>query len=155
MVIWGGLALIVIAGGFPLAKKVHGEYTMAENRVRSATNQLQEAKLWRAEIETDRSGEDTLNAWVEQRGGGFQLYSFVREKLSRAELEGRYTVSNKNLGDQLTGVDLTINGIELKQLVTLLHGLYEGKNLVVVQEMHLNVGRNGGLDSKMILVSPK
>ena len=155
MVIWGGVALIVLAGGFPLAKKVHGQYELAENRVRSATNQLQEAKLWRAEIESDRSGEDTLKAWVEERGAGFQLYSFVREKLSRTDIEGRYNISNKTMGSQLTGVDLSINGIELKQLVELLHGFYEGNNLVVVQEIHITVGRNGGLDCKMILVSPK
>lgn len=154
-VIWGGVALIALAGGFPIAKKVSAHYDLAKNRVRIAENQLQDAQLWRAEIESDRSGEDTLNAWIEERGNGFQLYSFVSDKLRRSDLEGRYTVANKNLTESLSGVDLNVNGIELKQFVELLHGLYQGKNLVVIQEMHLAVGRNGGLDCRMTLVSPK
>lgn len=155
LVIWGGVALIVLAAAFPLTKRVSAQYELAKNRVRSAQNQLQDAQLWHAEIESDRSGEDTLKAWVEERGGGFQLYSFVSEKLRRSELEGRYTVSNKSRSDAISAVDLTINGIELSQLVELLHSLYEGKKLVVIEEFSLTAGRNGGLDARMSLISPK
>jgi hypothetical protein len=155
MVIFGGIALVVIAGGYPLGKRVSAQYQMAENRVRSATNQLQEVRLWRMEIEHDRSGEDTLNAWIDQRGRNFQLYSFVSDKLRRAHLEDRYNVRNVSLGDSLQGVDLTVNGIELKELVELLHGIYQGKNLIVVQDLVITVGRNGGLDCRMTLIAPK
>lgn len=155
MVIWGGVILIAVAGGFPVLQRVSAQYELAQNRVRSAQNQLQDVQLWHVEIESDRSGEDTLKAWIAERGNGFQLYSFVSDKLRRSDLEGRYTVSNKNLSESLSGVDLTINGIELRQLVELLHTFYQGKNLIYIQEFTLSEGRNGGLDCRMSIVSPK
>ena len=155
-----GIVLLVIAAVTPFVRGFFRDYNRSESLVREARERLEFSQQLRSTLEAERSGQRAIDEQVKQRAPRFDLYSFTSAKLSELKLDNRYnleSIRGRDVGDQLDGVQLRLNGVSMKEFVDLLYALDASKNLIIVRQLNeLRPARDGnGLDCLVTFVSPK
>lgn len=161
--------IVVIAGAVALAAillywGLEGPYEAYKNsaaQVKASRLRLQQAQLWQAEIEDARRKEGEILALLQAQRGGFDLWTHVDRAVKDSQLQGRAEVqshrSGVSAGSNMSAVELTLTGVSTKELVDLLHRIYDNESFVVLQQLEqLKLSSSGqGLDCRMVLVSPR
>jgi hypothetical protein len=152
------LALTKIAGG------PWKTYQLSIAAEKQAQARLIEVRGWRDEVEAHRASQEAVKKLVDRREDGFGgLWTFVNTALREAGLQGRAELKSMNprnysLTRDLTMAELELSGVNLTEVVDLLHRLYAGNNLIAVHELsYLRPARNpkDGLNCKIVAVAPK
>jgi hypothetical protein len=135
-------------------------YQKSTADVQSAEQLLFQARLWHGAILEARSGEEALWRKARERGPGFDLFSFLHGLVRDMDLENRYNIQSlrrTGMSSQLAGVDMTLEGISLEELVDFLHAVDSSNNLVVLSNLRkLGTSADGvGLDCGMSFLPPK
>lgn len=156
-------AVAVLAAIYILTEKPIKEYQASKTRLEEARVRAQETAQWRKDIDERRAHEQAMVELIQNQGGKFDLYSFVNATVRKADIKDitlkRTNPRNFAAASALSKVELTLNSVNLKEIVDLIHTLYaDEKSHVAVYEMKfLKPSRikSKGLTCRLTLVSPK
>lgn len=155
----GGLALflvLLLAFYIPAGPKLRHE--RAQNRVADLQAELNLAALTRIEERERLESQEQLRLRLEARPPSFDFFAFINNTLREANLTDRYQLTDyrtRNSSPKQPMVDLRVEGVSLRELVDLLHRLYDSGNLIVLYKMdQLRPAGNGqGLDCQLTLAT--
>ena len=153
-----GTVVLLLIGITPLAQRGWAAYERSEALVEESRDRFILAQEWQAAIEEERAGQKAIRDRLRRRPANFDLYGFTNQVVRQANLQERATLNTESLNNPaLDGVLVELRGVSMKQLVDLLHTLYDSPNLIVVQKVdHLRPASDGnGLDLRMTLMSPR
>ncbi|HJP36871.1 MAG TPA: type II secretion system protein GspM, partial [Gammaproteobacteria bacterium] len=145
IVVAGAIVLTLLVVWKPIANRLDA-YSKSKGQLAQAENRLRDARIIRAEVESDRRGEEAIKAKIgDRKRRQFNLYSFVNESLRAAKLQDRNQLKTKpNPGSRFDRVQLALNGVSMKELVNFLHLIYASDHLIVLQKLdHLEAARDG------------
>ncbi len=156
VVTFGVVALLVIALYFP-AQSGLKRYGQAKQQLENARTRAMQAGELKFALEAERSGQNAIREKLKAREGRFDLYAFTNQCLRELQLEGRANLSSQNVRGQFAGVQITLRGVSMQELVDLFHKIYAGDNLVVLQRVnHLRQARDGkGLECEVQFIAPR
>ena len=109
-------------------------------------------------------GQRKLSDLIAKRKADFDLWSYVNTALAETKLKDSANLKNyrppshrKEVVEDVTMVQLELNGVTLKQLTALLHEIYSSGNLVALYKLEsLKAGHGGkGLDCSLTFLTPK
>lgn len=154
-----GIAIVVfLAIGLPALRGFSAKYERSQAQLEQTRNRVIMARDLRETILIEREGNRALAEQIRKRGGRFDLYSFVNTVLRENNLQGKGILQSKRLfsGGNIDGVQLSLQGVNMKELVDLVHALYASQNLIALQRLnHLRPARNGrGMDCEMVFMAP-
>ena len=159
IVIGVGVGVLLLIGLIPILRGLNKKYDVSRSQLVQATNRLENARELRAVIDAERSGQNAIIEQIKKRPGNFDLYSFTSRCLRELELENRYNLENQRMpsGGALEGVQLTLTGVSMEEVVDLLHKVYSSNNLIVLQRLqYLRPARDGkGLECLLTFMTPK
>ena len=140
----------------PLIQRAARAYDRSSRQVVQARVRLVEVRQWRIAIEEERSGQRQIEARLAARAAGFSLWNFTNQCLRKNEIETMANLVRKRISGKIDGVQMTLKGVRMAELIDLLHLVYDSNNLIVVQKLdHLRPSRSGiGLDCQITLMSP-
>src|SRR5690606_15569585 len=144
----------VIIALTPLAQRGWAAYERSEAVLEESRDRFVLAQEWQAAIEEERAGQKAIREQLRRRPGNFDLYNFANQVVRQENLQERATLNTESLNNPaLDGVLVELRGVNMTQLVNLLHRLYDSGNLIVVQKVdHLRPANDGvGLDLRMTL----
>lgn len=155
-----GVLILLTAGLLPAANKFSRKYDRAREQLEQARVRLGQTRELRIAIEEERRGHNAVVERIKARDKRFDLYSFTNQCLRDLELHNRAALQSRGRmfsGGGLDGVQLTLRGVSMEEIVNVLHTLYDNSNLIALQRLnHLRVARDGeGLDCQMTLMAPK
>ncbi len=152
-----GMAAFVFVGPYK-------DYQKSKNRLASLKDGLQLAQLTRAEEALILLQEEEIRDRIMQRAKRFELGTFMGKVIRESGLDDRSEMKGSKLSarlfehpENLSKVDLKLNGITLTTLVDFLHKVYDSKNLIMLYKLnYVRVGRGDkGLDCDLSFVAPK
>lgn len=154
-----GAVIVSIAILTPLMKSYWNVYKKSETNLVAARGRLEEVKLWRQQIEAERSGREAVDGRIKARGPRFNLYTFASNGVRKRGLESKAQIENKRsiaTGGRLSEVQITLTSITMAEFVELLHDLYASDNLIILRKLdYLKVSRTGkGLDCRLSFLAP-
>lgn len=160
MLIGVGVAILLVAGLIPMARNFSRKYDRAQDQLEQARVRLTQTRELRGAIEEERRGHNAVTERIRARDARFDLYSFTNKCLRDLDLHNRAALQSRGSmfsGGSLDGVQITLRGVSMEELVNLLHTLYDSANLIALQRLnHLRASRDGdGLDCQMTLMAPK
>ena len=144
----------------PMMRNLSREYERSEKQLAQAQERLRLVQNLRTLVEEERVGVDAIQKRILARDPQFDLYSFTDQCLRDLDLKGRAELQSKGgsySGRKQDGVQLLIKGVSTEEFVNLLHSVYAGNNLIVVQRLlYLRPARDGmGLDCQVTFVTPR
>ena len=153
----GALVLIVI---YWVTQGPYEAYKNSAVQMKMAQTRLQQVQIWEEEVKAARTRESEVAKKIEA-SGRFDLWTHVDRAVKEAKLEGRAEVKSHRAGSSsssnMTAVELTLNGISTRELVELLHRLYDNKSVIVLQRLDQlkDSAKGQGLDCRMFLAAPR
>jgi len=153
-----GCAMFVCILIFPQIQKIQKMHADSIEHIQNSELQLENTKLDRMIIQSERTGHQALQRKLQDRINGFDLYSFVQATLKTHTLQERSTIQNTGRSNAgLEAVEVQLNGVSMNELTEFLHALYESENLVAMNRLtSLRPASGGkGLYCLMQLHSPK
>lgn len=155
-----GVVVLSVAGLWPAATNVSRKHDRARDQLEQARVRLSQVRELRSAIEEERRGHNAVTERIKARDKRFDLYSFTNKCLRDLELHNRAALQSRGSmfsGGGLDGVQLTLRGVSMEEIVNVLHVMYDSSNLITLQRLnHLRVARDGeGLDCQMTLMAPK
>lgn len=153
-------ALLILVGiTVPLARGLAEKYRDARQELQRATDRLDQARLIRETVIEERHDQQIIQELIASRSPGFDLYSYTNETMLTQNIQHLGTLQSQGSmsGGSLDAVRLTLRGVNMKQLLNLLHTLYASDNLIAMQRLrYLRPSGNAkGLDCEITLVAPK
>ena len=144
----------------PIYKNVTARHVQSENQLAQAKQRLEDARLWRSAIVTDREGQKIIQAQLSARDGSFDLYSATSKWISETKLDGRANLQSKGLTSPegvVEGIQITMTHVNMNEILNLLHKMYNSKNMITMQKMpYLRPARDGkGLECAVVMIAPK
>lgn len=160
VVVTGGSVILGLMVLYHVAQGPWNAYQKSINDIERAEQLLYQARLWHGVILEARSGEQAVLRRVQRRGPGFDLFSFLHRIVRQMELEDRYNLESRRgaaISPRLAAVQVTLEGVNMEELVDFLHAVHDADNLVVLQQLgKLQAAGDGvGLDCRMTFLSPK
>ncbi|MCC6697627.1 MAG: type II secretion system protein M [Candidatus Hydrogenedentes bacterium] len=158
MVVIAGAAALVLIVIYWVMQGPYEAYKVSAQQVQMAQTRLKQVQLWEAEVNAARERENEL---AKKLSGGFDLWTHVDRAVKEAKLEDRAEVKSHRAGSSsasnMTAVELDLSGVSTKELVELLHRLYDNKSVIVLQRLdQLKESAKGqGLDCRMFLAAPR
>ena len=154
-----GLVSLLFIGLTPVARNFNSDYERSASLLGQAEKRLKFAKDLRRAIEGDRSGQNAITERLLARKPRFDLWSFTTNCLRTLSLESRAELQSKRMfaTGNIAGIQLTLRGVSMQELVSLFHSVYSSQNLIVVQRLdYLRPARDGkGLDCLVTFITPK
>lgn len=155
------MALFIYTG--PLKRYHMSQTQLADLRLRvtelNDEKRLEEARLL---------SQETLTERLKERKPNFDLWAFMNATLAETKLKERANLENykprgdwrgagKEATDDITMVQLKLEGVTLKDLVDFLHRIYASKNLVAAYKLEYlrPIGEDKGLECNIIFLTPK
>jgi type II secretory pathway component PulM len=156
VVSFGVVALLAIGLYFPVRRGLE-RYDQAKQQLQNARTRAMQAHELETALEAERMGQNAIREKLVKREGRFDLYSFTNQCLRELQLEGRANLSSQNVRGQFAGVQITLRGVSMQELVDLFYKIYAGDNLVVLQRVnHLRQARDGkGLECEVQFIAPR
>lgn len=156
--LFSALGVIVLALVWPLWNSFNADYKRAQMQAKQAEMRLEQSLSLRESVLADRAARHSLERLVQARGANFDLYSFVNERLRKHNAQGNAKLTSKGAGGRsLQAVSLEFQGAHIRTVLQVLHSIYSGRNLVVLDRLHhMRPARSGfGIDCEITLVSPR
>lgn len=158
VLIFGGVFIVVSAAIVPMINRTFKRFEEAELRLAEAQDNLEMARTWQREIVTARGGQDAIYEQLRKRDPKFDLYAFMNQALRELKLENRASVQESSIGatSPLDRVIVSLNGVNMTELVDFLHKIESSGNLIILQQLtHLREARDGkGLECAATFVAP-
>lgn len=133
-------------------------YQRSANQLADARSRLEQAQMIQAEVAYERQSRQQLQEVVKGRPASYDLFTFVNRAIREANLNDRAPqLQNRPVGDQFEGVQITLSGVSIDELIRFLHRVYEADSLVMLDRLdYLREARDGrGLDCSMVLKTPR
>ena len=139
-------------------------YLKSQTELSGLVDQLASFRSLKLSEEQRLARQDTLMQVLASRPAGFNLFSFVDDTIGSLNMRAFANTTNAPRGrgdaktDKLALVQLELNGVGLKQILDVLHTLYESNNLIAVQRMDRlapSKSAGNGLDCTLILATLK
>lgn len=132
----------------------------SESQVQTAQDNFNAARMFRETIIGEREGQKVIRTKLKARSRSFDLYNFSNKCVTDLKLQNRATLQSVGLSSKdkaFDGVQITLKGISLEELVDLLHTLYASDNLIMMKKLnYLRPARDQkGLDCSLEMLSPK
>lgn len=155
-----GLGVIVLAVVWPLWNGFTDNYNRARIQANQAQLRLQQAIDLRERVLADRAASQSLERFVQARGDNFDLYSFANERIQQNSAQKVVKLTSKGAstsGRAMQAVSLEFRGVHIRTLMRILHNMYSGRNLVVLDRVHhMRPARTGfGIDCEITFISPQ
>lgn len=155
----GGLALfLVILLAFYIPAGPKRRYTRAADRVADLQTELKLATLEEIEEKDRLASQEVLMEKLAARPPSFDFFAFVDQTVRENNLVERYNLNDyktRTSSPKQPMVDLRLEGVTLKELVELLHSLYNSANLITLYKMDQlrPAPKNEGLDCQLTLMT--
>jgi hypothetical protein len=132
----------------------------SESNLQTAQENFNAAQLFRETIISEREGQKVIRTKLKARSRSFDLYNFSNKCITDFKLQNRATLQSVGLSSRdkaFDGVQITLKGISLEELVNLLHTMYDSDNLIMMKKMnYLRPTRDKkGLECSLEMLSPK
>lgn len=151
--------LIFAAILLPTLNRFANDYRNAKRQAHDSVLQLEEIRFMRELILEDRRGQEILRAKIAQRKPNFDLYSHINKTVREIGIQQLVTLKSGGsmAGVSIDAVDLDLRGVNMKQLIDLMHSLYESDNLITLKSLGSlrPAPGNKGLNCTMTLISPR
>lgn len=156
VIIFGVMALGLI-GAVPITQDLLKTYSRSSSQLKQAEVRLGKTRQIRKEVEAKRSGQKAILDRIRKRPARFNLWSFTDGCLRKLKLEKRASLERKRTLGSLDRVQMTLKGVNMEEVVDLLHAVSASDNLIVVQTLdHLRPARDGkGLECQITFITPK
>ncbi|MFW2367397.1 MAG: type II secretion system protein GspM [Desulforhopalus sp.] len=160
-VLGGGVAFVL---GFIVLQLVINPVVDARSKLqKSITRKEQELvdiKLLQQEHLALKNEEGTIQARIQQRGGGFTLFTFLDRQADKAKVKKQiqYMKPSTSEGDDVldeTMVEMKLQQVTLESLVNFLRLVESEKNVVFIRRLSIQESgdKQGYLDSIMQIVT--
>ena len=159
------IVIAILAAAYVFTEGPRKEYAKSGRILKQARMHAEETRAYRRQIEDQRATAEKLNELFsnQDKGKKFDLWSYINEALKKNELRERQkltrgNIRNRVMAKNLAMAELTLTGVNLKEIVDLLHTIYYDDTLVAVYEMkELRPMREqkDGLSCQLTFVSPK
>ncbi len=158
-----GVACVIFVVFYHISQGPLQAYRDTQAEYEDAQYALAQAQMWKADILHARSTQEALERQLSARGRRFDLFTFFNSTLAEKGLLERANISNARAGvggipsGDFAGVQLTLNGVSMEELIDFLHRVYASDNLILLSELaHLRPARDEqGLESQMTFFSPQ
>ncbi len=157
LVIGIGVVALGLIGVVPIAQDLVKTYARSSSQLSQAKVRLLKTRQIRQEVEAKRSGQEAVLERIRKRPARFNLWSFTDGCLRKLALEKRASLERKRTLGSLDRVQMTLKGVNMEEVVDLLHAVSVSDNLIVVQTLdHLRPARDGkGLECQITFITPK
>lgn len=158
LVLGGMVAVIICAYG--VMQGPYQAYIKSNEQIAQARERLKLAQVTQATVLKDRQRQDELKRKLPQ-AGKFNLFSEVDKAVKDLKLGKRCSMrSNRGAstpGQESTSVEITLNGVSSKELVDLVHRVYDtGYFVYLSQLLYLRPSQNQkSLDCRMTFIAPQ
>lgn len=153
------LGAIVLGLGYQLWSAFTDDCARARAQAGQAELRLNQAHDLRDRILADRAARESLENLVASRPGNFDLYSFVNSQIKKhgvtnAKLTSKGATSS---GRAMQAVSVEFKEIRVSKLIDVIHHIYFGRNLVVLDRLHhlRPSASKKGVDCEITFVSPQ
>jgi hypothetical protein len=127
----------------------------------AAQLRLEQARLWHEEIDTAQKKVEAIRQKIIAQGATFDLWTHIDSVVKlmalgpRADIRSRRGVSSPT--DKVSAVELQLNGVNLQELVDLVHKIYDNDFIIILDRVdHIKPAQTGnGLDCRMVFLAPK
>ncbi len=157
------LLVIFLACFIPLGP--FKDYQAAQRRLQSLEKQLKLAIQTREEERINLQRQEELMARIRSRPSTFDLMRFISKVLRNSELDQRSNLKSYNQpserlvenAENLSMVELELNGVNREELVGLLHEIYAADNLVMLHKLEYirPSPDQEGLECSLTFITPK
>jgi hypothetical protein len=150
------MALLVI---YAVGQGPWRKYQQSATSLAAAQRRLGEVRNWHKAVLEARRDRETLGKFIAQRGQNFDLYTFMSSLLGELELQTRAELRSDRVAasEDFSGVQIALSGVNMKEIVDLLHRICSSNNLIVLHSLeYLHPADDGaGLDFSAKFFSPK
>lgn len=158
--LFSALAVIVLALVWPLWKNLNDGYHRARTQAKQAELRLEQAVGLRERVLAERAASQSLERYVQARGAQFDLYSYVNERIKKHGAHESVRLTSKgtsSTGRAMQAVSVEFEGAEFETLLNVIHNVYHGRNLVVLERLHhMRPSKSGyGIDCEITFVAPQ
>ena len=157
------VVIAVLGGLYVVTEGPRKEYLRSEKILKEAKLRVVETGQLRRQIEELRENEKELNEIKNTRGNNFDLWTFVNSAIKATDLRERADLRRNprrgvSLPNNVAVAELTLTGVNLTEVVDLLHRVYKDESLIAVYAMNYLKPMSDsekGLTCQIIFVSPK
>lgn len=160
MVLMLGAVGVVLIGGYGISQGPYQAYLRSGEQVQMARQRLLDAQILQATVERDKAKELEIRQKL-PKAGGFDLWTEIDKAVKDLKLDKRCIMqSNRGAaarGQESTSVTITLNGVSTKELVDLLHRVYDTGYFVFASQVQ-SLGPSPdkkGLNCRVTFVSPR
>lgn len=161
LVLGGGVAFVL---GFIVLQMAIIPFVDARSKLQNSITrkeqELVDIKLLQQEHLALKNEEGTIQARIQQRGGGFTLFTFLDRQADKAKVKKQiqYMKPSTSEGDDVldeTMVEMKLQQVTLEALVNFLRLIESEKNVVFIRRLSIQESgdKQGYLDSIMQIVT--
>jgi len=160
MVLALGAIGVVLIGGYGISQGPYQAYVRSNDQVAQARERLTLAQIAQASVQRERDKQKELAAKLPE-AGKLNLWTEVDKAVKDLKLGKRCSMrSNRGMSSQKqesSSVEVTLNGVSTRELVDLVHRVYDtGYFVYLSQLMYLRPSNDQkGLDCRMTFVAPQ
>jgi len=136
------------------------KYRQSEANLVAARRRLEEVQDLRRFIAGQRKEQEAFNKLLRERGGRFDLYTYISGILNEKGLRERgasLETERISPSPDMALVEMGLQGVSLEELVDVLHAIYAGESLVALYKLdRLTAAQDQkGLNCTMTFISPR
>ena len=108
----------------------------------------------------ERTVNSSLERIVSSRRTTFDLYTHVNEQIQKHAPDESVKLTSRGgatSGRAMQAVNVSFQNTHVRTLITVIHEIYSGRNLIVLERLHhMRPGKAGyGIDCEMTLIAPQ
>jgi hypothetical protein len=160
MVVIIGVIGVIVIGGYGVAQGPYQTYVRSNDQLQQAKERFKLAQAIQATVQKERAKQQQILAKL-PKAGGFNLFTEVEKAVKDLKLGPRCAMNNKRgmaaRGQESSSVEVTLNGVSNKELVDLLHRVYDTRYIVFLSQLkYLKPSADKkSLDCQMTFVAPQ
>ena len=160
MVVIVGVIGVIVIGGYGVSQGPYQTYVRSNDQLQQAKERFKLAQAIQATVQKERTKQQQILAKL-PKPGGFNLFTEVEKAVKDLKLGPRCAMNNKRgmaaRGQESSSVDVTLNGVSNKELVDLLHRVYDSRYIVFLSQLqYLKPSTDKkSLDCRMTFVAPQ
>ncbi len=160
MVLILGAIGVVVIGGYGVSQGPYQAYVRSKEQLQQTRERYKQAQVIKATVEQERAKQKQIIDNI-SKPGSFNLFTEVQKAVNDLKLGTRCAMrSNRGMsarGQESSSVEVTLNGVSNKELVDLLHRVYDSGYIVFLSQLtYLKPSADKkGLDCRMTFVAPQ
>lgn len=157
-----GSLIVALSLAYVLGRGPIERYRNTNLAVVAARDNLEQARARAQAVIEARAREAALEEKMRASPGGTDLYSLINSTISRQGLTDKHfslktTPRAAMRNAEMAAVTVTLNGVNMENIVNVLHGVYSGGGIVALHSLtHLRPAINSeGLDCELTFLAPR